>query len=243
MVASRHSLDDARVVHKEAYSLRDAGHEVILLLSCNERFEYTRHDGRVLAAGTAPDGEACHEGFRVVGRPKRRGAVGKWRSYRELSELAARLEADVYHAHEPDLALAVALRARGLAASRGHRASVVHDMHEYPPGEVVDQLPGWGKGPAHLALVARDRLMNRGVDHIFTANAVIREYAQVQARRTGRRAHTTAPRFASSLSRPSRGGRAGAPASLCHTRARSGSIAGSRRWSKRSIGSATGSGS
>ena len=181
LVASRHSLDDARVVHKEAHSLRCAGHEVVFLLACNDRFEYTRHDGRVLATGRAPDGETEHLGFRVLGVSKRPGARGKWRSYRELSALAARIDADVYHAHEPDLALAVALRARRLLAGRGRRALVVHDMHEYPPGEVVDQLPRWARAPAHLALVARDRLMNRRVDRIFTANSVVRGYAQVLA--------------------------------------------------------------
>ena len=93
MVVSRHTLDDARVVHKEAETLRAAGHQVTLLSSCNERHEYTRFDGKVIVSGTAPGGEAIHQGFRVVGRPKRTGIAGKWRTLGEMSALAAGLEA------------------------------------------------------------------------------------------------------------------------------------------------------
>jgi glycosyltransferase involved in cell wall biosynthesis len=172
-------------VHKEAHSLREAGHDVTLLFACNQAYEYTRFDGRVIATGTAPDGATTHLGLRVVGTPKRRGLAGKWRTLRDMSALGASLEADVYHAHEPDLALAVALRARRLLARRGRRALVVHDMHEYPPGETVDVTRPWLKRPVHLAMVAWDWANARGVDHIFTANSVVRGYAQVLARGTG----------------------------------------------------------
>jgi glycosyltransferase involved in cell wall biosynthesis len=184
MIASRHTLDDARIVHKEAGSLRAAGHEVTLLFACNERYEYSRFDGQVIAAGTPPDGRATHLDCQVVGTPKRSGLPGKWRTYRDMSEAAAALGADVYHAHEPDLALAVAVRAKRLLASRGRRALVVHDMHEYPPGETVDVMPGWLKPAAHLGCLAWDRAMARYVDHFFTANAIVRGYAQVLARNT-----------------------------------------------------------
>jgi len=54
MIATRHSLDDARVVHKEALSLKNAGHEVILVLSCNDEFEYIDNNNRVIAYGKYP---------------------------------------------------------------------------------------------------------------------------------------------------------------------------------------------
>ena len=185
MVASRHTLDDARIVHKEAHSLRAAGHEVTLLFACNDAYQYTRFDGQVIAAGAGPDGAATHLGFRVVGTPKRRGISGKWRTLHEMSALGASLEADAYHAHEPDLALAVALRAKRLLARRGRRALVVHDMHEYPPGETVDVARGWLKRPAHVSMVAWDWANARHVDHVFTANSIVRGYAQVLACGTG----------------------------------------------------------
>ncbi|TMB98388.1 MAG: glycosyltransferase family 4 protein [Chloroflexi bacterium] len=182
MVALRHSLDDARIVHREAQTLLALGHDVTLLFSCTEKYEYRRFDGRVLATGRPPHGETDYAGCRVVG-VRRTRASGRWRTFREMVRLAATLEADVYHAHEPDLALAVAVRAGRIQGRRGKRVLVVHDMHEYPPGEAVDHLPWLLKAPAHLGLMLWDKLLSRSVDHIFTANSVVRGYALVLSQR------------------------------------------------------------
>ena len=179
MIATRHSLDDARVVHKEAKSLINAGHDVFLILSCNNRYEYVRNDGSVIAVGKAPNGEVIHMRFRVFGRPKRKGLLGKWRTYLELSRLAADLKADVYHAHEPDLSLAIAVRAKYLLAKQGFRAYVVHDMHEYPPGEPADKSPQLLKLPILLAHILWNKLSMKWVDQVFTANNIVRGYALV----------------------------------------------------------------
>lgn len=179
MIATRHSLDDARVVHKEALSLANAGHDVSFVLSCNDRYEYVRNDGSVIAVGKAPNGEVIHMRFRVFGRPKRKGLLGKWRTYLELSRLAAALKADVYHAHEPDLSLAIAARSKYLLAKQGLRACVVHDMHEYPPGEPADKSPKLLKSPVLLMHILWDKLLMKRVDQVFTANNIVRGYALV----------------------------------------------------------------
>jgi glycosyltransferase involved in cell wall biosynthesis len=177
MIATRHSLDDARVVHKEALSLANAGHSVSLILSCNDRFEYVRNDNSVIAAGKAPDGECRHMGLIVYGRPSLKGLIGKWKTYRELSKLAADLRADVYHAHEPDLSLAIALRTKRLLAKLGVRTNVVHDMHEFPPGGPVDRSRGVFKVLLPLAHILWNKLSMKGVDQVFTANNIVRGYA------------------------------------------------------------------
>lgn len=179
MIATRHSLDDARVVHKEALSLANAGHDVSFVLSCNDRYEYVRNDGSVIAVGKAPNGEVIHMRFRVFGRPKRKGLLGKWRTYLELSRLAAALKADVYHAHEPDLSLAIAARSKYLLAKQGLRACVVHDMHEYPPGEPADKSPKLLKSPVLLMHILWNKLLMKWVDQVFTANNIVRGYALV----------------------------------------------------------------
>ena len=176
MISTRHSLDDARVVHKEALSLANAGHDVFLILSCNDCFEYVRNDGSVIAAGKAPNGECVHMRIKVFGRPKRRGLRGKWKMYLELSRLAAHLKADVYHAHEPDLSLAIAARAKYLLAKQGFRAHVVHDMHEYPPGEPADKCLKPLKFPILLAHILWNKLSMKWVDQVFTANSIVRGY-------------------------------------------------------------------
>ncbi len=177
MIATRHSLDDARVVHKEALSLLNAGYEVYLILSCNESYEYVRNDGSVIAVGKAPNGECVHMGLKVFGRPKRSGLLGKWKTYQELSRLAANLKADVYHAHEPDLSLAIAVRAKKLLAKTGYRVYIVHDMHEYPPGGPADNASKLLQFPILLANFLWNKLSMNWVDQVFTANNIVRGYA------------------------------------------------------------------
>jgi glycosyltransferase involved in cell wall biosynthesis len=177
MIATRHSLDDARVVHKEAISLANAGYDVYLILSCNNRYEYVRNDGSVIATGKPPDGEVDYMGFKVFGRPKRKGLSGKWKTHLELSRLAAGLKADVYHAHEPDLSLAIAVRAKHLLAKQGFPAHIVHDMHEYPPGGPTDKSPQLLKFPILLAHILWNKLSMKWVDQVFTANNIVRGYA------------------------------------------------------------------
>jgi len=183
MISTRHSLDDARIVHKEAMSLAAAGNEVVILFSCNHHFEYLGNDGRVIATGTRPNGETMHKGLRVLGRPKRQRLWGKWRTYLELSHLAFTIRADVYHAHEPDLALAIAIRAKRLLARHNHKALVVHDMHEYNPGEPVDKSPVWLKIPTLLIHMLWDKFTMNWVDYIFTANSIVTGYALVLSHR------------------------------------------------------------
>lgn len=177
MIATRHSLDDARVVHKEAISLANAGHDVYLIFSCNERYEYVCNDRSIIAAGKPPNGEVVHKGLKVFGRPKRKGLLGKWKTYLELSLLAADLKADIYHAHEPDLAVAIAIRAKRLLAKRGFRALVVHDMHEFPPGVPTDGVPFILKTPVLLAHIIWNKISMNWIDHVFTANTIVRGYA------------------------------------------------------------------
>jgi len=179
MIATRHSLDDARVVHKEALSLLNAGHEAFLILSCNDHYEYMRKDGSVIAAGKAPNGECVHMGLKIFGRPKRNGLWGKWKTYLELSRLAADLRADVYHAHEPDLSLAIAIRAKKLLAKQGLHKCVVHDMHEYPPGQPADEAPRLLKLPILLVHILWNKFSMKWVDQVFTANNIVRGYALV----------------------------------------------------------------
>jgi len=177
IISTRHSLDDARVVHKEAKSLANAGHDVCLIFSCNERYEYVRSDRSVIAKGAPIDGRCEYMGLKVYGYPKRKGVVGKWRTFLELSRLAVDLRADVYHAHEPDVSLMIAVRAKKMLLKQGLRVLVVHDIHEYPPGAVADGYPRFLKLPVLLAHILWDWLLMKRVDQVFTANNIVKGYA------------------------------------------------------------------
>jgi glycosyltransferase involved in cell wall biosynthesis len=179
MISTRHSLDDARIIHKEAVSLVRAGHDVSIILSCNARYEYIRNDGSIIAQGKAPTGACEYLGIKVYGFPKRKGVIGKCKTFMEWSNFAVHLKADAYHVHEPDLSLAIAARTKKVLRKRGFKALVIHDIHEYPPGQLADKSPRLMKRLVLLTLILWDILSMRWVDHVFTANNIVRGYALV----------------------------------------------------------------
>ncbi|HYC31654.1 MAG TPA: glycosyltransferase family 4 protein, partial [Gemmatimonadales bacterium] len=161
---------------KEARSLLEAGHEVTLLFTCDPAGRYTRLDGHEVAVGRGPRFETAHAGCRVLGVVRRAGLANKWRMLRELTDLAVHAGADVYHAHEPDLSLAAAVRAARRVRRRGGRALVAHDLHEYPPSEIWTDRPPWLRRIGQAAAVGRDVWLARGVDHLFAANTLVAGY-------------------------------------------------------------------
>lgn len=176
MISTRHSLDDARVVHKEAVSLKRAGHDVSIILSCNDRYEYVRNDGSVIARGDPPTGACEYLGIKVFGFPKRKGIKGKWRMFWEWSRLAVELKADAYHVHEPDLSLVIAAYVKKILLKTGFRTILIHDIHEFPPGQSADKSHKIMKIPVLIANVLLNFLSMKWVDHVFTANNIVRGY-------------------------------------------------------------------
>ena len=53
---------------------------------------------------------------------------------------------------------------------------VVHDMHEYPPGGPADSTRPVFKVPVLLSHVLWNKISMRWVDHVFTANNIVRGY-------------------------------------------------------------------
>ncbi|MBT5407120.1 MAG: glycosyltransferase family 4 protein [Gammaproteobacteria bacterium] len=176
MIASRHTLDDARVIHKEAISLKNSGFDVSVILHCNSGYVYENNDGSVIAKGIEPNGKCKYKGLTIFGFPKRKGFFGKWKTYKEISGFISTLNADVYHAHEPDLSLAIAIRAKKILKKKGKNAYVIHDMHEYPPGEPYDRAYGIMKYIKLYFHIILDKYFVKHVDHIFTANSIVRGY-------------------------------------------------------------------
>ena len=84
---------------------------------------------------------------------------------------------DVVHVHEPDLSLLIAIIAKLLLLIRGKRCIVIHDMHEFPPGESVDNAPRMLRAASFLCLFGRDFIFNKFVDFVVTANSIVAGYA------------------------------------------------------------------
>lgn len=106
-LSSAHYAADPRIFHKECKSLAKAGHDVTLV---------AWYEADAVIGGVK---------IRALGSPKnrlRRWTHTVWRLYREV----ARLQADVYHFHDPELIPV------GVWLSL-HGKRVIYDAHEYLP--------------------------------------------------------------------------------------------------------------
>lgn len=145
-----HPVFDMRVYHKEALSLKAAGHRITLLASGGTGTEITE------------DGVYVHYFTR-----RRRTLSGVTTVLRRLLSLislyrvAVRTPADVYHCHEPDSWLV------GIIAKLTTGRRVVFDVHEHFPSVVADRFPiPLGSLVERLGIAAM-RAMCRFTDHLI----------------------------------------------------------------------------
>lgn len=120
-LTSVHPALDVRIFHRECKSLARAGFEVTIIgpysqdsVADNVRIKAVPAEGRRIARST-----------RAV-----------WRIYRE----AVRMNADLYHFHDPELIpVGLLLRARG--------KTVIYDIHEDLPRDIISKryLPAWSR--------------------------------------------------------------------------------------------------
>jgi glycosyltransferase involved in cell wall biosynthesis len=131
MIAHRHAALDARIFYKEAKTLYNAGYEVHILLRLSEDGVFTDSRGKEVGR-PEQNGEWHCEGIVFHGIKKRpRSYWGKFREYREMVRKGLELQADVYHCHETDISLAVAIT---IKKKLGSRTKFVFDSHEFWAG-------------------------------------------------------------------------------------------------------------
>ena len=103
-VCSGHSSDDSRVLHKECRSLAQEGYEVHLIAADTNSINYK--SGNVII-------HPLPRYTSSIRRISRRWAV---------ADMAARISADLYHVHEPELL--------GPVLNRVGNTPVIYDVHE-----------------------------------------------------------------------------------------------------------------
>ncbi len=132
-VCSSHRDDDARVFERECLSLRRAGHEVHLLARSDETRTFQK------------DGVYIHPV--PVFRTRRERLLGR----RQVARIAASIDPDVYHVHEPELLGSVIHFAR--------QRPVVWDVHEIYSGEILTKewIPAVLRPCVKLAWEFRER--------------------------------------------------------------------------------------
>ncbi|MEM4780795.1 MAG: glycosyltransferase family 4 protein [Halalkalicoccus sp.] len=141
-----HPTTDQRIFRKQARALVGAGYDVTAIA------HHPRDETR--------DGVS----IRALGRADSR--VERWRNITRTYRRAARLDADVYHFHDPEL-LPV-----GAALARRTGGRVIYDAHEYYPDAIY--MRGWIPRPVRVPLARAfprvESAFARRLDAIVTAD-------------------------------------------------------------------------
>ncbi|MBI0534839.1 glycosyltransferase [Roseomonas sp. KE2513] len=149
MLSAAHPPTDLRIVAKEGAALVEAGWRVTHLAPAPQR--------------GAKDVPASQAGVSIATYPRPSGWIGRLRAARALAARAARLKADVIHAHEPDSWYA-AIKAAGRTG-----AAVVLDVHEHYPSRLDGRLPRPLHGLGRWAVRAVCKWMAARADAVVVA--------------------------------------------------------------------------
>jgi glycosyltransferase involved in cell wall biosynthesis len=144
VVTTVHTPGDARIACKQIPSLVGAGYRVTYL-----------------ARGPRPAGLPDEAIYRPLPPIRSRGR--RWLNLPAVAREALRVDADLYHCHDPELlALSPWLRRRG---------KVVFDVHENVPAQLVAKpwLPGWAVVPVRAGYGQAEKALVRSVDGLVLA--------------------------------------------------------------------------
>jgi len=149
ILTSVHPPFDTRIFHKEATSLAKAGYDVILI---------AQHDK-----------EDTVDGIRIVPLPKPKNRLVRmtktvWMAYRK----ALKIDADIYHFHDPELIPI------GLLLKR-HGKQVIYDVHEDVPKQNLSKIyiPAAFRKPISAIIEILEAFSAKRFDGLVTATPFI----------------------------------------------------------------------
>ena len=129
MITSLHSPKDDRIFFKEALSLKEKGFDVSILCLTEEDGFLRDMSGNIL--NIQREQTIIIKGIKIFGIKKQRGffqrimhKIGAGRCWKEFINKAIEINADVYHAHEPQTAFI------GLKIQQKTNAKLIYDAHE-----------------------------------------------------------------------------------------------------------------
>lgn len=147
MLTTTHELRDDRIYYKEAISLKHHGFEVTIL-------------------GTGQAQDEIINGIRLLSIPRASGAQGRVRVLSHLVDVAAGIECDAYHFHEPELLWA------GKKLKQRTGRFVVFDAHEHFPDMMLNttKIPKLLRPLVAWGMDRWERHFVPFMDHIITAD-------------------------------------------------------------------------
>ncbi len=162
MITSLHSPKDDRIFFKEGLSLKNKGFEVGVLCLADENGFLKDMSGNVLNA----EGEQTItiDGIKIYGIKKQSGffqkllhKIGNGKSWQAFINKAKEIDADVYHAHEPQTAFI------GLKIQKQTNAKFIYDAHE--PWIFTRSIKEW---------ILKKLCLNK-LQNLITANGITQE--------------------------------------------------------------------
>ena len=132
-VCSGHTADDSRVFHRECVALAEAGYDVHLIATASR------------------DRTCCDRGVTI--HPLAEPSSRRQRLARRtrVARIAAHLDPDLFHVHEPELL--------GPVIARAGKRTVIWDVHEFYLDILMDRhwIPRWLRPVARIAWDVRER--------------------------------------------------------------------------------------
>lgn len=147
MLTSGHNVYDSRIYYKEILSLKKYYNEIYLIAPGERNF-------------------TTRDGIKVLSFKKRKYWFDRIRPMKDMLELAKGIQADVYHAHEPD-SLGVAIK---LKEKTG--AKIIYDSHEYYPESFSEHFPV-GKKLAEKCIYNYEKHLAEKADCVITVNNLL----------------------------------------------------------------------
>lgn len=147
MLTSGHGIYDNRIYYKEILSLKKKYDDISLIAPGDKDF-------------------VTYEGIKVYCFEKRKSWHDRMRPMKDIYKIADRLDADVYHAHEPD-SFQVAVK---LKKNKG--CKIVYDSHEYYP-EAFSEHFKFFKGFFQKLIYLYEKSLGKKADLIITVNDIL----------------------------------------------------------------------
>ncbi|GAA0718383.1 glycosyltransferase family 4 protein [Clostridium malenominatum] len=147
MLTSGHDVYDNRIYYKEILSLQKVYDEIYIVAPGDKDF-------------------ITEDGVIVKCFPKRKNWRDRFRPMKDMYNIAKKIGAEVYHAHEPD-SFQVAVKLK-----KNFGSKIIYDSHEYYPEAFSEHFPKI-KGLMEKVIYTYEKTLAKKADCIITVNDIL----------------------------------------------------------------------